>query len=227
MFPLRDSIRSKSFPIVNYLLIIANIAVFVKEVQLSHVGLFDPFLFEYGLIPERFLASPLGRLPELFSSMFLHGSWGHVLGNMWYLYVFGDNVEDNLGHFRYLLYYLLMGVGAASFQMLSNPQSTLPMVGASGAIAGILGSYFVLYPRARVLSLFIIFIFIRIIEIRAFYFLGFWFLMQAFNGVGTLGRDHIRGEMGGVAWWAHAGGFLTGFVSILIFRKRRRIRGRL
>ena len=224
MFPLRDNIPTRHFPLVNYLLIIFNIAIFIKEVQLSRFGLFEPFIYHYGFVPSRFLSDPLSQMPTLFSAMFLHGSWGHVLGNMWYLYVFGDNVEDNLGHMRYLGYYLLMGVGATMAQMMANTSSQIPMVGASGAIAGILGSYFVLYPRARVLSLFIIFIFIRIIEIPAYFFLGFWFLTQAVNGVGTLGGSAIRGEMGGVAWWAHAGGFVTGFLCIPFFRKRKGVR---
>lgn len=224
MFPLRDNIPTKSFPIVNYLLIIANLAIFIKEVQLSSIGHFDTFIFHFGFVPSRFLAEPLPYLSTLFSSIFLHGSWGHVLGNMWYLYIFGDNVEDNLGHVRYLFYYVLMGVGATGAQMLANPHSTLPMVGASGAIAGILGSYFVLYPRARVLSLFVIFIFIRIVEIPAFFFLGFWFLMQAISGLGTLGGPGLRGDMGGVAWWAHAGGFMAGFLCIPFFRKQKRER---
>ena len=222
MFPLRDSVPSRTFPLVNSLLIIANVAVFVKEVQLSASGLFEPFIYHFGLVPGRFLEAPFAQLPTLFSSMFLHGSWGHVLGNMWYLYVFGDNVEDNLGHVRYLFYYLLMGAAAACAQMFSNPSSGVPMVGASGAIAGILGSYVVLYPRARVLSLFVIFIFIRIVEIPAYFFLGFWFLTQAVNGLGTLGGAAIRGDMGGVAWWAHAGGFVAGFAAIPLFRKSRR-----
>jgi membrane associated rhomboid family serine protease len=153
--------------------------------------------------------------------MFLHGGWAHVLGNMWFLYVFGDNVEDNLGPLAYLFFYLLVGAGAAATQLLSNPQSGLPMIGASGAIAGVLGAYFVLYPRARVLTFFIFIFFVRFIEIPAFFYLGIWFLMQAINGVGSISAIATRGDTGGVAWWAHAGGFASGFVLIPFFKRRR------
>lgn len=224
MFPLRDNVPTRTFPFVNTAIIVANIAVFFQEIRLAHFGALESFLFDHGLIPAHFVSDPLSAAPTILSAMFLHGSWGHVLGNMWYLYIFGDNVEDNLGHLRYLLYYVLMGVGAASCQIAASPASRLPMIGASGAIAGILGSYFVLYPKARVLSLFIIVIIVRVIEIPAFFFLGFWFLMQAFSGVGQLAAQSTRGEMGGIAWWAHAGGFLTGFLCIPFMRKRGRRR---
>jgi membrane associated rhomboid family serine protease len=222
VFPLRDNVPSRRFPFVNLALIAINVAVFLKEVQLEHVGLLETFIMNHGLIPVRFLAEPLTALPSVLWSMFLHGSWGHLLGNMWFLLIFGDNVEDSMGHFRYLIYYLLMGLGAAMVQVFANTASALPMVGASGAIAGILGSYFVLYPRARVETLFIFIIFIRVIELPAFFFLGYWFLIQAVNGVGALSQTALRGEMGGVAWWAHSGGFLTGFLLIWFFRRRRR-----
>jgi len=152
----------------------------------------------------------------------MHGSWGHVIGNMWFLYIFGDNVEDRVGHFRYFFYYLLMGVGAALAQLYANPASHLPMVGASGAIAGILGSYFILFPKARIETIFVFIIFIQVIEIPAFFYLGYWFLIQALNGVGSLAVGIKRGDMGGVAWWAHAGGFLSGFLAIHFFKKKKR-----
>jgi len=217
MFPLRDSVPTRRFPFVNYALIAINIAIFIKELQFSNAGLLEKFIAQYGLVPVRFFNDPVIGLPTLFSSMFLHGGWGHVLGNMWFLHVFGDNVEDNLGHVRYSFYYLLMGFGAAAAQLAANPQSALPMVGASGAIAGVLGGYFILHPRARVLTLIPIFIFIRLIEIPAFFFLGIWFLMQTVNGVGSLSTQVMRGDVGGVAWWAHAGGFAAGFMGIWIF----------
>ncbi len=220
MFPLRDSVPTRRFPFVNYALIAINIAIFIKELQFSNAGLLEKFIAQYGLVPVRFFNDPVIGLPTLFSSMFLHGGWGHVLGNMWFLHVFGDNVEDNLGHVRYFFYYLLMGFGAAAAQLAANPQSALPMVGASGAIAGVLGGYFILHPRARVLTLIPIFIFIRLIEIPAFFFLGIWFLMQTVNGVGSLSTQVMRGDVGGVAWWAHAGGFAAGFMGIWIFRRR-------
>lgn len=221
MFPLRDSVSSRRTPYVNYALIVINLLVFFKEHQLYTRGLLEPFIFSYGLVPVYFFSSPVQHLPDIFSSMFLHGSWGHVLGNMWFLYIFGDNVEDNMGHTRYFFYYLLMGVGAAAAQLWANPASEIPMVGASGAIAGILGSYFVLYPHARVLTAVPIFYFIRLVDIPAFFFLGIWFLIQALNGVGSL-TTVTRGDVGGVAWWAHAGGFVAGFLFIWFFRRRRR-----
>lgn len=221
MFPLRDNVPSRRVPIVNLSLIVINLLIFVHEVRLLQSGLLEAFIFEHGLVPGRFLSSPAVYWPTIFSSMFLHGSWMHVIGNMWFLFIFGDNVEDSMGPLRYLVYYVLMGLGAAAVQMAANPASTLPMVGASGAIAGILGSYIVLHPHARVETLFVIVIFLRVIELPAYFFLGYWFLIQAINGLGTISTMAERGEMGGVAWWAHAGGFLTGFLSIWFFRTRR------
>lgn len=220
MFPLRDNIPSRRFPFVNYAIIIVNVLIFLKEAQLASAGRLEPFIYSFGLVPAHFLGDPVANVGSVFSMMFLHGSWGHLIGNMWFLYVFGDNVEDNLGHARYLFYYLLMGVGAAAAQIAAGPNSRLPMVGASGAIAGVLGSYFVLYPRARVVTAFVIVIFIRVVEIPAFFFLGFWFLMQAVNGFGALSAQALRGEVGGVAWWAHAGGFAAGFLLIPFFRRK-------
>jgi membrane associated rhomboid family serine protease len=175
----------------------------------------------YALIPARFFVDPLEHVPFVFTAMFLHGGWMHVIGNMWFLSVFGDNVEDNLGPLRYLVFYLLVGAGAAAAQLWASPASELPMVGASGAIAGVLGAYFVLYPRARVLTFFIFIFFIRFIEIPAFFYLGIWFLMQAANGLGSISAMATRGDTGGTAWWAHAGGFAAGFMLIPFFRRRR------
>ncbi len=220
MFPLRDSVPSRRFPFVNYFLILSNLFIFVKEVQFAQAGTLDALMKSYSLIPAHFINDPVVHLREVFTAMFLHGSWGHVIGNMWFLYIFGDNVEDNLGHGRYLFYYLLMGVGAAIGQIAAAPHSTLPMIGASGAIAGVLGGYIVLYPRARVLTFFIFVIFVRFIEVPAYLFLGLWFVMQALNGVGSLTVQAAHGEMGGVAWWAHAGGFLAGFVFIPFFKRK-------
>lgn len=222
MFPIRDSVRSRSIPFINLSFIGLNLYVFFKELQLAQLGQLEPFIKSWGLIAASFANDPLGNIPQIFSAMFLHGGWAHVLGNMWFLLIFGDNVEDNLGHVRYFFYYLLMGVGAALVQIYSNPSSKIPMMGASGAIAGILGSYFVLFPRAKVTTVFWFFIFIRFIDIPAFFFLGIWFFMQTMNGLGALSAQAVRGDVGGVAWWAHAGGFLTGFIFIFFFRKSRR-----
>lgn len=222
MFPIRDNIPSRTFPFVNYAFMVVNILVFLYEWQIAQVGQLEPFVFAHGLVPSRFSADPIGEWINVFSSMFMHGSWGHLISNMWFLYVFGDNVEDNMGHVRYFFYYLLMGIGAAAAQIFANPASQLPMVGASGAIAGVLGGYFVLYPHARVLTFFVFVVFVRMVEIPAFFYLGIWFLSQTANGVGALTQAAERGEMGGVAWWAHAGGFASGFLGIFFFRKRRR-----
>lgn len=222
MFPLKDNIPSKKFPFINLALIGFNLYVFFQEWTLSQRGLLDSFFQQYALIPTVFLAAPAHQFWRPFSAMFLHGSWGHVLGNMWFLFIFGDNVEDNMGHARYLVYYLLCGAGAAAAELFMRPTSTIPMVGASGAIAGVLGGYFLLYPKARVTTLFWFFFFLRFVEIPAFFFLGFWFVVQAINGLGSIGAQSSRGEIGGVAWWAHAGGFIAGFLLIPFFRTRRK-----
>ncbi len=148
----------------------------------------------------------------------------HFLGNILYLWIFGDNVEDRMGHFRYLLFYLAAGTAAALTQSLFNPASRIPMMGASGAIAGVLGAYFLLYPKAKVLTFIPLWLFSRIVEIPAFFFLGFWFLMQTVQGLGSLAQQALRGDQGGVAWGAHAGGFLAGVI-LLPFLKRKRNRG--
>jgi membrane associated rhomboid family serine protease len=153
--------------------------------------------------------------------MFLHGGWMHVLGNMLYLWIFGDNVEDRMGHGRFLAFYLLCGVAAAMLQVAFSPGSSVPMVGASGAIAGVLGAYLVMFPHSRILTLVPIFVVVQIIEVPALYFLGFWFLLQLFGGVGSLSRT---ADVGGVAFWAHAGGFLAGVVAVWFFRRPERQR---
>lgn len=220
MFPLRDSVPSRHFPFVTYALIAVNIAVFIKEINLPSAAELEAFINAYGLIPVAFLSEPVGNILKLFTSMFVHGGWMHLIGNMWFLYVFGDNVEDNLGAFRYLIYYLLVGICAGVSQAFAAPNSTLPMVGASGAIAGVLGGYIILHPRARVHTFFIFVIFVRFIEVPAFIFLGYWFLIQALNGYGALQMAAANEQVGGVAWWAHASGFVAGFIFILFFKKR-------
>jgi membrane associated rhomboid family serine protease len=219
VFPLRDNVPSRRFPIVNYLLIALNIGVFINEVRLDDVGLLQPFLSVYGLVPARFFANPMLRFPDIFTSMFLHGSWGHVISNMWFLFIFGDNIEDAVGHIRYVFFYLLMGFGAAAAQLAASPASTVPMIGASGAIAGILGAYFILYPRAKVLTLIVIIFIVKLVEIPAFFFLGLWFLTQTVAGIGSLSAEAMRGDMGGVAWFAHAGGFAAGFIGVHLFKR--------
>jgi len=222
MFPLKDTVRTRSFPIINFALISLNILVYVHEFVIGPRQM-DRFILRYGLTPVRFYWGLHHNLIEaivpIFTSMFLHGGLFHVLGNMWFLYIFGDSVEDRTGHVPYLVFYLLCGVAAALTQMVVMPTSTVPVVGASGAIAGVLGGYFVLYPRARVLTLIPIFIFIQLVEVPAVIFLLVWFAMQFIQGALTPAN-----QAGGVAWWAHIGGFVAGIVLILLFRKRENTR---
>lgn len=217
MIPLKDTIRSRSFPVVNFTIIGINVLIFLYEFSLGRQ--IEPFIRNWGLTPVRFfwgLHHNLGdAIYPIFSSMFLHAGWLHVLGNMWFLYIFGDNVEDRVGHVGYIFFYLLCGVGAALSQTLLLRDSSVPMVGASGAIAGVLGAYFLLFPHARVLTLVPIFIFIQLVEIPAFVFLLIWFLLQFL----TMTPMQSAAE-GGVAWWAHIGGFLVGMFLIFFFKKR-------
>ena len=209
MIPIRDSIPSRSIPFFTYALIAVNAAVFVHEVKLGAAG--GPFLERYALIPARW------SYESMVTSMFLHGGWMHVLGNLWTLWIFGDNVEGRLGHFRYLAFYFFCGVMAGFGHTLFNAGSAIATIGASGAIAGVMGAYFVLFPRARVLTLFPIFIIPLWFEIPAVLYLGFWFLTQILSGVVGLGP-----RFEAVAWWAHIGGFLAGVYFVLRFVKRRR-----
>jgi len=199
VIPLRDTIPSARVPIVNYAIIALNVLVFWHEVSLGRHA--EAFVMHYGLVPREF------TFDTLLTSMFVHGGWMHLIGNMLYLYIFGDNVEDRLGHVRYLLFYFLCGAAAGATQSLTNPGSTVPMIGASGAIAGVAGAYLLFFPNARVLTLVPVFIVLQIVEIPAVFFLGVWFLWQVVSGVATLGHD-----AGGVAVWAHVGGFMTGMV---------------
>ncbi len=206
MIPIRDTIVSRTAPIVTYALIAANVAVYLHQESLG-AG-FERFIEIHGLVPRRFVLHWWTDVTPLFSSMFLHGGWLHLLGNMLYLHIFGDNVEDRLGHLRYLVLYLLSGVTAGLAQVAIHPSSALPMVGASGAIAGVTGAYFVFYPRARVVTLVPIFIFIQVVEIPAFFFLLIWFAFQLISGIGNV---HTAAG-GGIAFWAHIGGFVAGML---------------
>ena len=218
MIPIRDTIRSRTAPVVTLALIAVNVLVFLHEIALGPYV--ERFVYAYGLIPRRFVywpgdpLDPLRFLP-LPTSMFWHGGWAHLIGNMLYLWIFGDNVEDRLGHLRYLLFYLLAGAAAGLTHVVLGPTSNLPTVGASGAIAGVLGAYLVTYPRSRVLTL----VFIFFIEVPAFVYLVLWFVMQLLEGLGTLG---MRVETGGVAVWAHIGGFVAGIVLVKLMQPPRR-----
>ncbi len=203
--PLRDENPTRSTPVLTWALIGINAAVFLFEVVIGDEALHGVFR-GFGVVPAELLAHPVGRSYTLLTSMFLHGGWMHLIGNMWFLYIFGDNVEDRLGKPLFLLFYLAAGVGAAALQVAVMPGSTVPTIGASGAIAGVLGAYAVVYPGARVLTLVWLFIFVRFFHIPAVLFLGLWFVMQFFSGLGSLASS----GGGGVAWWAHVGGFVVG-----------------
>ncbi len=216
MIPLYDTLHSRRFPVVNWMLIGLNALVFVYELSLSPAAL-DRLTRTWGLIPAQLLAHPAQLWITIFTSMFLHGGWFHILSNMRVLFIFGDNVEDRLGGARYLIFYLLSGVAAALMDAIVLSTSSVPTIGASGAIAGVLGAYLLLYPRAKVASLVPILFIFTIIEIPAFIFLLFWFVSQLFSGWLTL-----QGTAGsGVAWWAHVGGFLFGMATVGLFAQRR------
>jgi membrane associated rhomboid family serine protease len=211
MIPLRDVIPSRTTPYITITIIVLNAVAWLFELSLPR-ELLPVFLQVYGVVPGRFHAL------TLLTSMFLHGSWMHVIGNMWYLWIFGDNVEDRVGHGRFIIFYLMCGIAAALGQMAIDPTSTLPTIGASGAIAGVMGAYFVLYPQSRVLTLVTIIFFWEIVELPAIVLLGFWFLMQLFSAGAIAVTASTSG--GGVAFMAHVAGFITGLVGVLIFRKR-------
>jgi len=216
MFPLYDTLRSRRFPIVNWMLIILNGMVFYYELKLDEAGLYR-FTQAWGLIPFQLTSNPAETWITIFTSMFLHGGWFHILSNMWVLAIFGDNIEDQLGGGRYLIFYLLSGTAAALMQAFLAPISNQPMIGASGAIAGVLGAYLILFPRARIASLVPIFFIFTLIEIPAVIFLSFWFVLQLFSGwLALQGAD-----MNGIAWWAHIGGFIFGMFAVGLFVRRR------
>ncbi|MBN1595156.1 rhomboid family intramembrane serine protease [candidate division FCPU426 bacterium] len=227
MIPLKDNIPSHTVPIINYLLILANAAVFMYELKLGPEVI--QWVEAHGFIPAAFQqaasawesgsmtawAALLGVSATLLTSLFLHGSWWHFLGNMLYLWVFGDNVEDRMGHGRYLVFYLLCGVTANLAHYLVQPGLQVPTIGASGAIAGVLGAYFILYPKARVLTLVPIVIFLQFFQLPAFFFLAVWFLQQYLMSILTASMP----GQGGVAWWAHIGGFGAGVLLVFFFQR--------
>jgi membrane associated rhomboid family serine protease len=208
---------------VNIAIILANIAVFLYEVSLG--PRLESFLCSFGVVPHTITTSlnsshiGLMTLMPMFSSMFLHGGWLHLGGNMLYLWIFGDNVEDKLGHGRYFLFYILCGIAASAAHVVIDPRSEMPTVGASGAISGVLGAYLLMFPKARVVTLIPIFVFVQVAELPAIVVLGFWFVLQFFNGLVSLGYQ--TAGMGGVAWWAHVGGFVAGLILVLPLRKFR------
>lgn len=223
MIPLRDDNPSSSRPIVTYLLILANVLAFLYMVSLGSEAAIERFVVAYGAIPGEITGrtggSPISEYPTLLTSMFMHGGWLHLVGNMLYLWIFGDNVEDVMGHGAFLVFYLLVGLAAVWTFILTAPGSTVPMIGASGAIAGVLGAYLALFPRARIISLVPLGFFLRVVPVPALLFLPIWFLLQFIQGAASLGADTA-----GVAWWAHIGGFVAGFVLVWVFARGRRSR---
>jgi membrane associated rhomboid family serine protease len=225
LLPLADHNPRRTTPVVNLLLVGINILMFFWELQLEAANRLEPVLFNVAFVPARFWALPQAIVPNvitMFVSMFLHGGWLHLGGNMLYLWIFGDNIEDRLGHFRYLLFYFASGIAATLAHAVMNPASQMPSIGASGAIAGVLGAYLVLFPKQRVTTLIPIFIFITVREIPAIILLGFWIVMQLFLGAASVGNE--MQNAGGVAYFAHIGGFVAGMVLIVLFGGLRRRR---
>jgi rhomboid family protein len=235
MIPLRDTTRSKTTPFVNYMLIGLCGSMFLYELSLGEYLQF--FISRFAVTPSH-VAEVLFRsdvssnaiavglvrgsilpLYPLVTSLFLHGGWLHLIGNMLYLFIFGDNVEDRLGHIGYLIFYLLVGIAASLTQVYFSQHSSVPLLGASGAIAGVMGAYLLLYPKARITTLIPLFIFFPIVDISAFFFLVFWFVMQFISGALSSGPDIA----GGVAWWAHAGGFIAGAILLPVFLLLRKL----
>jgi len=208
MFPIRDLTPRRSFPIVNYLIIAITIYVFF--IQISSPD-FEAFVFQYGFVPARFNFFDLSSYRYILYSIFLHGGLIHIASNLWFLHIFGDNVEDRMGHFWYPIFYILAGVVAVFAQLLFNQGSSIPMIGASGAISGVSGAYFALFKHSKIKSLVPTFFgFYDIIELPAWFFLGYWFVIQLFSGVGSLVAYDIN--QGGVAFFAHIGGFVFGYL---------------
>jgi membrane associated rhomboid family serine protease len=220
LIPLRDENPSATVPVVTRALIAINVAVFFYEVMLGPD--LRAFLYEWGLVPLRLVLAARyhegALLPPaitVVTSVFLHGGWSHLIGNMWYLWIFGDNIEDQLGHVGFILFYLACGIVAGLIHVLTNSTSQLPTVGASGAIAGVLGAYLLSYPRARVTTLVPLFPFFQVVALPAFVLLGFWFVLQFILGLGALGNTG-----GGIAFWAHVGGFAFGWLAMRLLGRR-------
>jgi membrane associated rhomboid family serine protease len=217
MIPLRDDRPTRTFAFITVAIITLNVLVFWHELSLDSSRRVESFVATFALTPAWLVHAPsLDSCRSIFTSMFLHGGWMHIIGNMLFLWIFGKNVEDSVGHLKFIVFYLLCGVAAAAAQVAISPDSTVPMIGASGAISGVLGAYLLLLPRARVLVLFPIWIFWRVFYVPAVLFIVFWFGMQLLSGLAVLHVD----VTGGVAFWAHVGGFVAGILLIPFFKKR-------
>lgn len=223
MIPLRDTIRASRFPVITVSIIVLNILIFMFEAMLSP-GELQRFVTQFGIVPalqiQRFQQAPfsLATWIPMFTSMFLHGGWFHVLGNMLYLWVFGDNIEDVLGRGRFVIFFLLVGLAGGLAHILSVPQSVVPTIGASGAVAGVLGAYFLTFPNSRILALVPIFVIFTFMKLPAVLFLFLWIALQLFNGLVA-----IAGQTNMVAWWAHIGGFAAGMILIKLMAARPRV----
>jgi hypothetical protein len=217
MIPIRDQIPTRNVPVINYLLIAVNVAVFIMQWLAGPNE--EALIYEFALIPASFVSNlSLGDITDVFTSMFMHAGLAHIGGNMLYLWIFGDNVEDSMGAGKYIFFYLVGGIVASFTHILTNPGSQIPTVGASGAIAAVLGAYLVLYPQSRVLTIIPLGFFIRMTTLPASIVLGLWFVLQFFSGILSMGGP----DVGGVAFWAHIGGFVAGVVLGKIFTGKRR-----
>jgi membrane associated rhomboid family serine protease len=224
MIPIRDTVPRRHFPFAVLTLIAVNVYVFLKEFSLPPEAA-EQLIYLFGLVPARFthadwaarVGYPHTYLPFL-TTMFLHGGWLHILGNMWVLWIFGDNVEDRMGPLRFLGFYLLCGFAAGFVHVMTNPSSRVPAVGASGAIAGVMAAYFALFPRARIIAMFPIIFYPVFFQVPAFVYLGVWFLIQFFSGTAAIATHR---EVSGIAWWAHVGGFATGILTFWFFLRPR------
>jgi membrane associated rhomboid family serine protease len=225
MFPIRDTIPARNHPVAVWLIILANCLVFLLQLTMPESAL-QRFFYLFGVVPARYthpdwavwVGFPVDSYWPFLTSMFLHGGWMHIIGNMWTLWIFGDNVEDRMGPVRFTVFYVLCGFAAGLAHWFLNPDSTVPTVGASGAIAGVMGAYLFMYPSSRVVILIPILIFPLFFEIPALIYLGFWALSQVFSGTLSLAKPE---DVGGVAWWAHVGGFLAGLVLHFFFVQQR------
>ena len=212
MIPLRDSVPSSTTPVVTYAIVAINVLIFIQQLALSPEELHH-FFAHYGVVPARL------QLTDLFTSMFLHGGFMHLIGNMWFLWIYGDNVEDVLGRAKYLGFYLTCGIAGSLVQIAADPGTSIPNIGASGAIAGVMGAYLLKFPHARVLTLIPLFVVFFTRELPAYIILIYWFILQFFSGVGTL-AESSTGATGGIAFFAHVGGFLMGMLLIKVLPSR-------
>jgi len=223
MIPLKDTILRQGFPVVTWVIILLNGIIFLYEISIPK-DMLQQLFYLFGVVPARYSypswavvqGLPFDHYLSFVTAMFLHAGWLHIIGNMWFLYVFGGTVEDRLGHVRFLFFYLLAGLGASLIYFLIDIHSRIPEFGASGAIAGVMGAYIVLFPRARIFTMILIFFFPFFVELSAFFYIGYWFLIQLFAGTISFAAQATQG---GVAWWAHVGGFVAGIVLVLLFRR--------